>query len=244
MTDDTAPGAGLEGRKALIVGAYGGMGRAVAVTLAHEGVACALMGRDKERLRQIASACADAGTTAFPIVCDIARTETIASAVEQAIEALGGLNFLVNCAGVFEETTADAGALEAWDRLLDINLKATYHVTRHALPEINKSPGGAVIKVGSIPSSYPGAGAYLTSTRGLDGYGEALFEDIREHGTKVCTIRPGFVMTPMTASDPLDPARMIQPEDIARTVLFVLTMPDTACPTDITIRPQRSPYLT
>jgi NADP-dependent 3-hydroxy acid dehydrogenase YdfG len=66
---------------------------------------------------------------------------------------------------------------------------------------------------------------------------------VREYGTKVCTIHPGFVNTPLVSSDRLDRGLMIQPEDIARTVRFVLMMPETACPTEITIRPQRSPYL-
>ncbi len=218
------------------------MGSAVAVALAREGVACALMGRSRERLMETAKTCAEAGTAAFPVVCDIAQTETIESAVRQAVDALGGLNFLINCAGFYQKTTADQGALETWDRILDVNLKGTYHLARHALPEINKSPGGAIIKIGSFPSSYSGAGAFLATTRGLDGYADALFEDIREYGTKVCIIRPGFVNTSLAASNRLDPALMIQPEDIARTVLFVLTMPETACPTEITIRPQRSPY--
>jgi NADP-dependent 3-hydroxy acid dehydrogenase YdfG len=191
---------------------------------------------------ETAKTCAEAGTAAFPVVCDIAQTETIESAVRQAVDALGGLNFLINCAGFYQKTTADQGALETWDRILDVNLKGTYHLARHALPEINKSPGGAIIKIGSFPSSYSGAGAFLATTRGLDGYADALFEDIREYGTKVCIIRPGFVNTSLAASNRLDPALMIQPEDIARTVLFVLTMPETACPTEITIRPQRSPY--
>jgi NADP-dependent 3-hydroxy acid dehydrogenase YdfG len=218
------------------------MGSAVAVALAREGVACALMGRSRERLIETAKTCAEAGMAAFPVVCDITQTATTESAVRQVIDTLGGLNFLINCAGLYQETTADQGALETWDRILDVNLKGTYHLARHALPEINKSPGGAIIKVGSFPSSYSGAGAFLATTRGLDGYADALFEDIREYGTKVCIIRPGFVNTSMAASNRLDPALMIQPEDIARTVLFVLTMPETACPTEITIRPQRSPY--
>ena len=93
-------------------------------------------------------------------------------------------------------------------------------------------------------ASAAGAGMRLAVYRALAGYAEALFEDVRESGTKVCTIRPGFVNTSLAASDRLDPALMIQPDDIARTVLFVLTMPETACPTEITIRPQRSPYRT
>ena len=72
---------------------------------------------------------------------------------------------------------------------------------------------------------------------------EALFEDVREFGTKVCTIKPGWVNTPLVQkNEGIDPALMIQPEDIAQTVLFLISMAATACPTEITILPQRSPY--
>ena len=232
----------LQNGKALIVGASGGMGRAITLGLAREGVACALLGRDAGRLDELAKACAEAGAAAFPVACDIARTETIGAAVSGAIDRLGGLNFVVSCAGRYERCSGDEGDLEAWDGVLDVNLRATYHLARHALAEINRVPGGAVIKIGSIASCYPGSGAFLATTRGLDGYMEALFEDVRQFGTKVCVIRPGFVNTSLTVSDRLDPARMIQPQDIARTVIFALRMPGTACPTEITIRPQRSPY--
>lgn len=234
----------LEGRKALILGAYGGMGSAVAAALAHEGVSCALMGRSRERLEETAKICATAGATAVVVVCNVAQTTTIESAVREAIDGLGGLNFVINCAGVAELSRGDDGDLSTWDRMLDVNLRGTYHLARHAVPEINKSPGGAIIKIGSIPASYSGAGAFLATSRGLDGYADALFEDIREYGTKVCTIRPGFVNTPLVdaSNRRLDRSRMTQPEDIARTVLFVLKMPGTTCPTEITLRPQRSPY--
>lgn len=233
----------LAGRKALVVGAYGGMGRAVGIALAYEGVLCALMGRNPEKLAETTQSCNDAGSSAISIVCDVAQPATIEAAVRQAIDQLGALDFLINCAGVYEETRGDDGDLQTWDKVLNVNLKATYYLARYALPEINKSSAGAIVKVGSIAPSYSGAGAYVTTSRGLDGFGDALFEDVREHGTKVCTIRPGFVNTPMAVSDRLDPSRMIQPEDIARTVLFVLSMPSTVCPTEITLRPQRTPYL-
>jgi 3-oxoacyl-[acyl-carrier protein] reductase len=76
----------------------------------------------------------------------------------------------------------------------------------------------------------------------LEGLAEAMFEDVREFGTKVCTIKPGWVNTPLVVSEEIDPVLMIQPEDIAQTVLFVLSLPETACPTEIKILPQRSPY--
>lgn len=74
------------------------------------------------------------------------------------------------------------------------------------------------------------------------GYAEALFEDVREFGTKVCTIKPGYVNTPLVGSDKLNSELMIPPEDISKTVRFVLSLPDMACPTEIVILPQKSPY--
>ena len=84
---------------------------------------------------------------------------------------------------------------------------------------------------------------YLAANKGSEGLFEALFEDVREFGTKVCTIKPGWVNTPLvTDVEGVDFAQMIQPEDIAQAVLFVLSMPETACPTEMTLLPQRSPY--
>jgi NADP-dependent 3-hydroxy acid dehydrogenase YdfG len=242
MTNANPNDGDLSSRKALVVGAYGGMGHAITAALAREGVACALMGRSRQRLEETAHAFSEARTTIIPVVCDLTQSAAIETAVRDAISGLGGLNFVINCAGTYELSRGDIGDLSIWDEVLDVNLRATYHIARHALPEINRSSGGAIIKIGSISSSYSGAGASLTTSRGLDGYADALFEDIREYGTKVCIIRPGFVNTPLVNSGRLDRSRMIQPDDVARTVLFVLKMPERACPTEITLRPQRSPY--
>lgn len=229
--------------KALVVGASGGIGHAVSIALAREGIESALIGRNSEKLNQIAKACIDLGGDAFPIVCDIAQTATIESAVSKAIDKLGGLNFLINCAGASISGKLHEANLADCDAIVDTNLKAHYYFARHCLAEINQQPGGAIIKIGSVNAPYSGASAYPASNQGLKGYGEVLFEDVREFGTKVCTIQPGYVNTELVRSDSLNSELMIQPEDIAQTVLFVLSMAGTACPTEITILPQRSPYL-
>jgi len=230
-------------RKALIVGASGGIGSAVAVALAREGITSALVGRNPQKLSGNVKACIEAGKNAFPVVCDIAQTATIKGAVLEAIDKLGGLDYLINCAGRSIRGKLHEADPEDCDAIIDTNLKAHYYFTRHSLPEINKNPGGAIIKIGSVNAPYSGANAYPASNQGLRGYAEVLFEDVREFGTKVCTIRPGYVNTALVRSHDLDSALMIQPEDIAQTVLFVLSMSTTACPTEITILPQRSPYL-
>jgi len=228
--------------KALIVGASGGIGSVVAHGLAGEGIETALIGRDKEALSRAARDCIEAGAHAFSLVCDIAKTTTIEAAVNEAIERLGGLNFLVNCAGVSISGKLHEVDPECCDSIIDTNLRAHYYFARYALPEINKHPGGAVIKIGAVNHPYTGVNTYLAANQGVEGYAEALFEDVRGFGTKVCTIKPGYVNTSLVRSDELNSELMIQPEDISQTVLFVLSMPDTACPTEIVLLPQRSPY--
>ena len=232
----------LKGKKAIVVGASGGMGGAVSVALSREGVSCALVGRNEEKLAEIAGKCNEVGDLAFPMIFDISDFQSIQGMINDAIGKLGGLNYLINFAGVHKRGKAHEADMDAWDAMLDTNLRATYHLARYALPEINKSPGGAIVKIGSLGVASADGGIHMAGTHAIQGYLKAVFEDVREFGTKVCTIRPGFVKTSMSMSERLDSDLMIQPEDIAKSVLFVLTMPGTTCPTDIELRPQRSPY--
>lgn len=234
----------LEGKKALVIGAGGGMGKSISSTLAREGVKSVLLGRSKNALSEVADACTKQGSPGIPLIFDIAQLDSIEEVVYDATNKLGGLNFLINCAGVYEGGAAHEVDLDKWDRTLDINLKANYYFIRYAAPTINREPGGAIIKIRSVASSYPGGGMHLASTYAQNGYMNALFEDVREFGTKTCVIRPGFVNTKMSRSDRLNSDLMIQPEDIAHTVIYILTMSGTGCPTEIVILPQKSPYKT
>ena len=233
----------MTGYRAIIAGATGGIGTAVAISLAREGISSALIGRNPEKLEQITRTSIEAGGSAFPVTCDIAQTATIEAAVNEAINKLDGLNYLINCAGASIHSKLHETDLNDCDAIIDTNLKAHYYFARHCLPEINKVPGGAIIKIGSVNAPYSGANTYTASNEGLKAYGEVLFEDVREFGTRVCTIQPGYVNTDLVRSEKLNSELMIQPEDIARTVTYVLSMAGTACPTEITILPQRSPYL-
>lgn len=233
----------LSGKKAIVVGAYGGMGRAVSLALAAAGVDCALIGRDEASLVEVEKLCAESGAASCSIPCDLANSGEIESAVETAINQLKGLDFLIHCAGrstpgkLHEMNMADA------DRHMDINLKAHYYLARFALPAINETPGGALVKIGSVNHPWSGAGLYLAANQGGEGFHEVLFEDVREFGTRICTIKPGWVNTPLVQGRGVDPKLMIQPEDVAATVIFVLSMPGTTCPREITLLPQHSPYI-
>ncbi len=230
------------GKKALIVGASGGMGSAVASMLAENGVSCALVGRDKQKLDDIFSVCSSSGNPCFTFSCEISNSSEIEECCEEAINSLGGLNYLIHCAGAFNKASADECDLEAWDDILDANFRSTYHFARHLLPQINKISGGAFIRINSRDAPHKCIGIQTAQKRAIDGYMEVLFEDVREYGTKVCTINPGFVNTSMVNPERLNPELMMQPEDISQVVQFVLSTSARACPTEIIIQPQRSPW--
>ena len=232
----------LYNKKALIVGASGGMGSAIASMLAKNGVHCALVGRDKQKLEDIFSVCSSSGNPCFTFSCDISESSEIRKCCEEAIDNLGNLNYLIHCAGNYNKASADECDLEVWDHILDANLRSTYHFARHLLPQINKTPGGAVIRINSRAAPQTGIGIQTAQKRAIDGYMEVLFEDVREYGTKVCTINPGFVNTPMVNPERLNPELMMQPDDISQVVQFILSTSTTACPTEITMQPQRSPW--
>ena len=230
------------GKKALIVGASGGMGSAVASVLAENGVSCALVGRNKQKLDDIFSVCSSFSNPCFTFSCDISDSSEIKKCCQEAINNLGGMNYLIHCAGNYNKASADECDLEVWDDILDANLRSTYHFARHLLPEINKAPGGAVIRINSRDAPHTGIGIQTTQKRAIDGYMEVLFEDVREYGTKVCTINPGFVNTSMVNPERLNPELMMQPHDISQVVQFILSTSTTACPTEIIMQPQRSPW--
>tara|TARA_B100001079_G_scaffold129582_1_gene111185 strand:+ start:42 stop:791 length:750 start_codon:yes stop_codon:yes gene_type:complete len=232
----------ISGKKALIVGASGGMGSAVASMLAKNGVHCALVGRNKQKIEDIFSVCSSSGNPCFTFSCDISNSSEIKKCCEEAINSLGGLNYLIHCAGNYNKASADECDLEVWDDILDANLRSTYHFARHLLPQINKISGGAVIRINSRDAPHKGIGIQTAQKRAIDGYMQVLFEDVREYGTKVCTINPGFVNTSMVNPERLNPELMMQPDDISQVVQFILNTSTTACPTEITIQPQRSPW--
>lgn len=227
-----------------ITGARSGIGAAIAIALARPGAVLALVGRDEASLQATADACRERGAVAECFAADLSRSAELAALVARIQESCGPIHTLINNAGLFLEASILDGDMEAWDRALDVNLKAAIHLTRHALPTM--PDGGAVVFIASSASrkAYAGGTNYCAAKFGLLGFAGALFEDVRERGIKVCSILPGVVDTDMHAGDGgLDPGKMIQPEDVASAVVFALSMPARTCPTEIALQPQRAPKI-
>ena len=227
----------------LITGASRGIGAAIAIALAKPGMILALTGRDEAALQVIAKLCRERGAAAECFAADLSQSSAqLSRLVSHIQEVCGPVHTLINNAGIFLEASILEGDMEAWDQALDVNLKASIHLTRHVLPSM--AAGGAVVFISSIASrkGYAGGTNYCAAKFGLLGFAGSLFEDVRERGIKVCSILPGLVNTQMHDGDEkLDPARMIQPEDVAQAVAFALSMPAHVCPTEITLQPQHSP---
>jgi NADP-dependent 3-hydroxy acid dehydrogenase YdfG len=229
----------------MISGASRGIGRAVALDLARAGADLTLLARSEEALAETATLCRAEGARVLAIPTDVTERAALERAVSKTVDELGGLNVLVNNAGIYAKGPAQSADIDAFERVIDVNVKALMNLTRLALPHILAAQGHrAVIHIASIVSrmSFAQGGAYCASKHAVLGYSNSLFEDVREAGVKVCAIRPGFVATDMVAGHGLDMDKMIQPQDIAKTVRFVATYPDTGCPVEIIVRPQRSPY--
>lgn len=235
----------LNGRVALITGASRGIGAAVALTLARRGCDVALVARSLEGLQETALACEAYGGRALPLSADLSDRASHQGVVERCLEHFGRLDFLINNAGMSLGQPVPEMSTDALAQVMELNFMAAANLTRLALPSILKSEQGAVIQIGSIASkmSFPGSASYSASKHALLGYSHALFEDVREQGVKVSVICPGFVNTELIDQGrSLDRDKMLQPDDVSRAVLFVLSFTDTGCPTEIILRPQRSPY--
>ncbi len=171
--------------------------------------------------------------------------EDIQRLVEESQVKWGAVDILINNAGWGKRAPVVSASLTDWDQTFRLNLRAPMVLAKALLPSMIVKREGAVINIGSVSGKTGEANgaAYSASKFGLIGFTQSLYEEVREHGIKVAVILPGFVDTPLIPPNrQLDRSRMIQADDIARTILFVLTSPATCCPVEITVRPQKTPF--
>eukprot|EP00761_Pharyngomonas_kirbyi_P011613 gb/GECH01011639.1/.p1 GENE.gb/GECH01011639.1/~~gb/GECH01011639.1/.p1 ORF type:complete len:240 (+),score=58.09 gb/GECH01011639.1/:1-720(+) len=235
-------------KNALVTGASSGIGRTTALALAKSGYNVALMARRKDALTSVAEECQKSGVEAHVLPTDLLNKEAVNHSMDQVKQLLDGkLDVVVNNAGKGYRANAYEAEMEKWEENIRLNLIATMQITKLALPMLKAAGSGSMLLfIASIASrmSFGGSEAYSASKHGVLGFANSVFEDVREDGIKVCSLLPGFVATEMTTnSSSLDASKMIQTQDIADMILFLANFPTTACPTEVVIRPQRTPYI-
>jgi short-subunit dehydrogenase len=235
----------LEGKVAVVTGAGRGIGRAIAVRLAQSGCRVVLVARSLPQLEEVQKEILSLAREALSVPTDLTRDEDINRLLEKTHETWGSVDILINNAGWGKKAAIVRAKIEDWDQTFKLNLRAPMILSRLVLPPMIVKGEGAIINVGSISgkTGEANAAAYAASKFGLIGFTQSLYEEVREYGVKVAVILPGFVNTPLIPETPhLDRSKMIQADDIAETVHFVLTSSGTCCPVEITVRPQRTPY--
>jgi NAD(P)-dependent dehydrogenase (short-subunit alcohol dehydrogenase family) len=231
-------GTRLAGKLALITGAGSGIGKAIALAFAAEGAKVAVMGRRVEKLREVVDEIGKRGGEAVAIAGDVAQAADAARAVRETVEKLGGLNVLVNNAGILSVATVETVAEEDWDRVMAINVKGPFLMSRAALPEMRKAGGGAILNIGSIVGliAIKNRAAYSTSKGAVTMLTKAMALDHAHENIRVNCICPALVETELVAGlfasadgeavrreriagFPL--GRMGQPKDVAEMAVFL-----------------------
>ncbi len=192
----------LGGQVALVTGATRGIGRTIAEHLARGGARVAVVGRSVERAREVAAALEGAGHAGY--ACDVADPDASAALVKQVEEELGGLDLLVNNAGITDDNLLMRLSDEAWDRVLETNLKGPFNLIRAASRGMMRRRSGRIINITSVVGvmGNPGQANYAASKAGLIGLTKTVARELASRGILCNAVAPGFIESDMTAQLP------------------------------------------
>ncbi len=220
----------LQGRSALVTGASGGIGAAIARALHAQGAVVALSGTRREALEALA---ADLGERVHVCPADLSAPAAPDALVAAAEAACGPLHILVNNAGLTRDMLALRMKDEDWNTVLDINLSAPFRLCRAVLRGMLRRRAGRIVQIGSVvgTTGNPGQGNYAASKAGLIGMSKALAQEVGSRGVTVNVVAPGFIETPMTEAlteaqrsrllDAIPLERMGRPADVAAAVVYL-----------------------
>jgi short-subunit dehydrogenase len=238
----TAPLSGV----AVVTGASGGIGRAVAEALAAQGMSLGLTGRDADRLQGIARDMAAHAPRVVAHAADLSSDEGIRGLVERVTTDFGRVDVLVHAAGIVRLGSVETAAWDDLDEQYRINLRAPYLITK-ALLALLKDSSGQVVFVNSSAGLVPGAdnGAYAATKHALHSIATSLRDQVNPYGVRVLSVYPGRTATPMQArvhqleGRRYEAAGLLQPSDVADMIVAALALPRTADVTDIMVRPMK-----
>ncbi|MGJ8536120.1 MAG: 3-oxoacyl-ACP reductase FabG [Parasphingopyxis sp.] len=220
----------LTGKTALVTGASGGIGSAIAKALAAQGARVALSGTREEALKAVA---AETGGDPVILPCNLSDADAVDALVPSAIEALGQLDILVNNAGVTRDNLAMRMKDEEWNDVIRINLEAAFRLARASLRPMMKARGGRIISITSVvgATGNPGQANYAASKAGLIGMSKALAQEVASRGITVNCVAPGFIRSAMTDELPdaqkealmtrIPAGKLGEGEDIAAAVAYL-----------------------
>lgn len=223
----------LSGRVALVTGGSRGIGAAIVEALAAAGASVVSTSRSggpaSGNVRQIAA--------------DVRKPEAAAAAVDECVKTFGGLDILINNAGVGLFASVADMTLEQWHDVIDTNLNGVFYCCHAAIPQLRKRGGGWIINISSLAgkNAFTNGAAYCASKAALNQFSEALMQEVRYDGIRVTYIMPGSVATEFGTRGAAKQGWAIGAEDVAQVVMDLLAMPSRTLPSRIEMRPSQPP---
>lgn len=220
----------LSGKTALVTGATGGIGGAIAKALHAQGAVVGISGRNEGKLKELA---AELGDRVHVFPADLGDVAQVEALVKAATEAMGGINILVNNAGLTRDNLSLRMKAEEWEEVIRVNLTATFLLAQACQRGMMKARWGRIINISSVvgTTGNPGQCNYVASKAGLVGWTKAMAAEIASRNVTVNCIAPGFIATPMTdvltddqkakINSSIPMARMGGPEDIAAATVYL-----------------------
>jgi NAD(P)-dependent dehydrogenase (short-subunit alcohol dehydrogenase family) len=232
----------LEGKVSIVTGGTKGIGYAIAEALIGAGSSVFICARDPGEVSGAVEELAKHGK-AGGTDCDVRSEQQVRSMLTECESIFGGIDILVNNAGVgFMNKSVEAISPDEFRQTLETNLFGVFYACHYAIPIMKRRGGGYIINISSLAgqNAHPGMAAYNASKFGLNGFSEALMQEVRHDNIKVSYICPGSVNTHFGDDTPSDEkAWQLQPADIAQTVMDLLAMAARALPSKVEIRPSR-----
>ncbi|MDE3056477.1 MAG: SDR family NAD(P)-dependent oxidoreductase [Bacteroidota bacterium] len=232
----------LNGKVAIVTGASKGIGRVIAVSLAEAGASVALAARTEQELNELAKIIQQRGGSALAVRTDVSRSDDISSLVHATLEHFHRIDILINNAGYGVFANVVDAREEDLDGMWNINLRGAFLCSKAVLPTMMKQRSGEIINIDSLAgkNTFAGGAGYSATKWGLLAFSRTLMVEVREYNIRVVTICPGSVNTAFSDHSN-DAMKIIQPEDVADTVLFALSMPARSNVSEIDIRPTVKP---
>lgn len=235
----------LKGKVGIVTGGTKGIGRAISEALVREGVNVCISARSRNEIDQtLEDLCALKAGNATGIVSDVCNYSQVKPLFELAVGQFGGLDILVNNAGIGLFQTVEEMTPEDFRSVLETNLFGVFYCCHEAIPLMKQRGGGYIINMSSLAgvNAHPQMAAYNASKFGLNGFSEALMQEVRHDNIKVSYIMPGSVNTHFGGDEPSpDQAWQLQPSDIGKVVLDLLHNDSRALVSRVEIRPSKPP---
>ena len=236
----------LKGKVAVVTGGSRGIGYCIAERLLREGANVYICARDARILKQSLEKLRQHGDAEIEgMVADVGLYEDCRKLIQTAAEHFGGIDILVNNAGIGIMKPVDKLTPAEWDATIRTNLSGAFYCCREAIPIMRQRGGGYIFNISSLAgvNPFPGGSAYNASKFGLNGFSEAMMQDVRYDGIRVSYLMPGSVDTDFAAAPGSKPRESwkLTGEDVAKAVIDLYKFPTTALASRIEMRPSQPP---